>query len=92
MSLTADRSPWASAVFLGVGYRTRFLHCMVVAFSPVYQENYMKYIVLALIYIFLLSGCSPKVGSDEWCASLKEKHKADWTVRETKDFAKNCIF
>jgi len=40
----------------------------------------------------LMSACAPQVGSDEWCASLKEKPKGDWTTNEAKDFARHCIF
>lgn len=39
-----------------------------------------------------LQGCSPEVGSKEWCADLKEKPKGEWTANEAKDFAKHCIF
>ena len=38
-----------------------------------------------------LQGCSPEVGSKEWCVELKEKAKGDWTANEVKDFAKHCI-
>ena len=42
--------------------------------------------------ITLLAACSPDIGSEEWCADLKEKSKGDWTVNETKDYAKHCLF
>jgi hypothetical protein len=41
---------------------------------------------------FLLTACSLKVGSEEWCTQLKEKPKGDWTTNEAGDFAKHCIF
>jgi len=41
---------------------------------------------------FIASGCSPEVGSKEWCKAMKEKPKGDWTVSETQDYAKHCIF
>ncbi len=40
----------------------------------------------------LLTACSPEVGSDSWCAQLKEKPKGDWTANEAKDFTKHCVF
>jgi len=52
----------------------------------------MKAIIAVLTMVFLLSACSAEVGSEEWCNDLKEKDKADWTARETKDFTKHCIF
>ena len=38
-----------------------------------------------------LNGCSPEVGSDQWCAEMKEKPKSDWTAREASDYTKYCI-
>ena len=43
--------------------------------------------LLALI----LAGCAPEIGSDKWCANLKEKPKGEWTLNEVADFAKHCI-
>ncbi|WP_282606745.1 DUF3012 domain-containing protein [Pelagibius sp. Alg239-R121] len=39
----------------------------------------------------LTAACSPEVGSEEWCADLKDKPKGDWSANEAKDFAKHCI-
>lgn len=48
--------------------------------------------VFILLSMFvLLIGCSPEVGSDEWCKDMKEKPKKDWTASETADYAKHCI-
>ncbi|WP_440874966.1 DUF3012 domain-containing protein [Thalassotalea sp. PLHSN55] len=52
----------------------------------------MKKISAALFMLFALTACSPKVGSEQWCADLKEKDKSAWTAEEAKDFAKHCIF
>jgi len=41
---------------------------------------------------FLMIGCAPQVGSKEWCTSLEEKDKGDWTANEAKDYTKHCIF
>ncbi len=46
--------------------------------------------ILAAV-VALVAACSPEVGSEEWCNSLKQKSKADWTANEAKDFAKHCI-
>jgi len=48
--------------------------------------------MLAALFAFALSGCSPEVGSKEWCSQMKEKPKGDWTASEAKDYAKYCIF
>lgn len=42
--------------------------------------------------VLLLAGCAPEVGSDAWCADMKEKPKGDWTANEATDFAKHCVF
>lgn len=39
----------------------------------------------------LLAGCAPEVGSEQWCQSMQEKPKGDWTANEAADFAKHCI-
>ena len=52
-----------------------------------------RVVLLALttqIALFL-GGCAPEVGSDKWCASLKEKPKGDWSLNEATDYAKHCI-
>ena len=58
-------------------------------FNPVFV---MKNTLYTTVIIFLLAGCSPEIGSDEWCASMKDKPTGDWTQNETKEYAKNCIF
>ena len=42
--------------------------------------------------VLLLSACTPEIGSDEWCADLKEKPKGEWTGNEVADYAKHCVF
>lgn len=45
---------------------------------------------ISVITLFLTS-CGTEVGSDEWCADLKEKPKGEWTMDETGDYAKHCL-
>ena len=42
--------------------------------------------------VIIFSGCSAEIGSEEWCADLKEKPKGDWTATEAKDYTKHCLF
>lgn len=46
--------------------------------------------ILALSAL-MLQGCSPEIGSEEWCRQLGEKPKADWTANNAADYAKHCI-
>ncbi|MDH3978996.1 MAG: DUF3012 domain-containing protein [Gammaproteobacteria bacterium] len=39
----------------------------------------------------MLSACAAEVGSDAWCADMKEKESGNWTANEASDFAKHCI-
>lgn len=55
-------------------------------------EVTMKKFVFAILVSILLSACAPEIGSDEWCVNLKEKPKGDWTITETKDYTKHCLF
>lgn len=52
----------------------------------------MKKWFAALAVLFVIAGCSPEVGSEDWCNALKEKPKGDWSANEATDFAKHCIF
>ncbi len=49
----------------------------------------MRLIFLAAI-ILTLNACS-KVGSDSWCADLKETPKGKWTTDETAQYTKYCV-
>ena len=54
-----------------------------------------KALTILFTYLFIslfITGCSPEIGSEEWCLDLKEKEKIDWTGREIKDYAQHCIF
>ena len=52
----------------------------------------MKKILVLLVACWLVSSCSPEVGSEKWCKNLEEKAKGDWTANEAKDYATHCIF
>ncbi len=52
----------------------------------------MKKLSLVVMSIVLLSACAPEIGSEDWCAQLKEKPKGDWTATEAKDYTKHCLF
>jgi hypothetical protein len=52
----------------------------------------MKKLVFAAIIFILFTGCSPKIGSDAWCTNMKDKPSGDWTLTETKEYAKSCVF
>jgi len=52
----------------------------------------MEKIIVLLTVITLFVACSPEVGSEQWCASLKEKPKGDWSATEAKDYTKHCLF
>lgn len=48
---------------------------------------------LALILgVMSLTACAPEVGSEGWCKALKEKPKGEWTLDETRDYTKGCLF
>lgn len=48
--------------------------------------------LLSLILVgFALTACT-EVGSEAWCADMKEKPKGDWSANEAADFTKHCIF
>ncbi len=44
-----------------------------------------------LAIVGTVSACAPEVGSEAWCADMKEKPKGDWSSNEAGDFAKHCV-
>lgn len=52
----------------------------------------MKKFILVAAALLTLNACTAEVGSDSWCADLKEKPKADWSSNDAADFAKHCVF
>ncbi len=57
-----------------------------------YREKLLKKPVLLSLLLFALAGCSPDIGSKEWCDNMKEKPKGEWTGNEIKDYTKYCLF
>jgi hypothetical protein len=51
----------------------------------------IKLLSLMVVSVFVMA-CTPEVGSEQWCADLKEKPKGDWSANEAADYAKNCLF
>ena len=49
-------------------------------------------VIISLSLLVLFSGCSPEIGSKDWCADMKKKPKRDWTANEAADYTKHCIF
>jgi len=45
-----------------------------------------------MFFSFSIMACSPDVGSDEWCAAMREKPKGDWSTNEFSDYTSYCIF
>ena len=52
----------------------------------------MRIVVFLATILVLVSGCSPEVGSEKWCTNMKGKQSDEWTIKETKEYAKHCIF
>lgn len=48
--------------------------------------------LLAVVYaLSLLAACAPEVGSERWCAKMRDKPRGDWTANEALDYARHCI-
>lgn len=47
--------------------------------------------LIVLVISPLLLACEPEVGSESWCADMKEKPQGDWTFNETASFTKHCL-
>ncbi len=53
----------------------------------------MKMIPLVSVaaMLSLLSACAPEVGSEKWCAKMKETPKGEWSMNDTRDYTKYCV-
>ena len=38
-----------------------------------------------------LAACAPEVGSERWCAAMRDKPRGDWTANEALEFARSCV-
>lgn len=47
--------------------------------------------VTSLSRIHAIFACSPEIDLKEWCDSLKEEPKNNWSSIEAADFIKDCI-
>lgn len=47
--------------------------------------------LIGIFALLLVGGCSPEVGSTDWCVMMKEKPKGDWTANEAGDYAQHCL-
>ena len=44
-----------------------------------------------ILGMFVVSACSPEVGSKEWCDAIKEKPKSEWNANEATEFTNSCL-
>lgn len=54
------------------------------------KSSWLRGLFIIGLMLFV-SGCSPEVGTTEWCAMMKEKPKGDWTANEAGDYAQHCL-
>lgn len=52
----------------------------------------MRKLLVPLLGLLFLVGCSAEIGSEQWCADLQEKPKGEWSANEAGDYAKHCLF
>lgn len=48
-------------------------------------------LMAATMMVLGMSACAPEVGSEKWCANMKEKPKGEWSANEAKDYTKHCL-
>lgn len=56
------------------------------------KKTSMTALIMLSVVAITLWGCAPEIGSEQWCTNLKKKPKGDWSINETADFTKHCIF
>lgn len=56
------------------------------------KVNILLQLIMLSFSLIILTACAPEVGSDKWCAQMKDKPKGDWTANEAADYTKHCLF
>ncbi len=55
------------------------------------MTNVIKIFSIIVLLTFMV-GCSPEVGSKEWCEKMDKTPKSEWSAKDAKEYAKNCVF
>lgn len=51
----------------------------------------LRKILAVLSLVVFTAGCSPPVGSKDWCEDMKEMDKSLWTAQDAGNFTKYCL-
>lgn len=52
----------------------------------------LKKLLAITVVGWMLTGCSPEVGSEAWCEDMEETPKGEWTSNDAGNYAKHCVF
>ena len=50
------------------------------------HRAYPIVVALSIAVAAVVTACSPKVGSESWCSTMKETPSGDWSTNEAADF------
>lgn len=73
------------------------LYCLVLSPDQTQEDLLVKITVKVLKIILTLAlfsglySCA-EVGSEKWCKKMEEKPTDKWTIAETKDYTRHCVF
>ena len=56
------------------------------------MSDRIRWIAAGVVVLLFGLACSPEVGSEAWCAKMKDTPKGDWSANEAADYAKHCLF
>jgi hypothetical protein len=59
--------------------------------DPFTRREFMKLKVFAVCLLALALTACDQVGSEKWCADMKEKPKSEWTMDQAGDYTKYCV-
>jgi hypothetical protein len=51
----------------------------------------ISFVVVTLLFTGHLAACAPAVGSERWCAAMRDKPRGDWSANEALDFTRHCL-
>ena len=54
------------------------------------KDNILYASILVTLLLFI-QGCSPEVGSKDWCEDMDNTPKEEWTLNQSEDYVASCL-
>ncbi len=55
------------------------------------MSSQIKNIFPVILLLSMLTACA-QVGSERWCQKMQETPQTDWSINESSDYTRHCLF